>query len=141
MYRRWWLERQFRYDTAEEILTEREIQKVKRDWEDGDMWWELNDKQLRDWNAGRLHLPSVYNAAFHNKSGWATVANAIIKYRLPQLPNLGPSDGVAEHINIINSFCYDLLDWIKKIAAASLTYWETLEYKKARATSALHQLR
>ena len=24
MYRRWWLERQFRYDTAEELLTERE---------------------------------------------------------------------------------------------------------------------
>ena len=110
MYRRWWLERQFRYDTAEEILAEGEIQKVKRDWEDGDMWWDLNDKQRRDWKAGRLHLPSVYNAAFHNKSGWATVANAIIKYRLPQLPNLGPSDGVAEHINIINSFCYDLLD-------------------------------
>ena len=104
------------------------------------MWWELNDKQLRDWNAGRLHLPSVYNAAFHNKSGWATVANAIIKYRLPQLPNLGPSDGVAEHINIINSFCYDLLDWMKKIAAASVTYWGTPAYKKARATSALHQL-
>ena len=107
--------RQFRFDTAEEIFNEGEIQKVKRDWEDGDMWWELNDKQLRDWNVGTLHLPSVYNAALHNKSGWATVANAIIKYRLPQLPNLGPSDGVAEHINIINSFCYDLLDWMKNL--------------------------
>ena len=140
MYRKWWLERHWRYDTAEEILNEIEIQKVKRDWEDGDMWWELTDKQRTDWKAGRLHLPSVYNAALHNKSGWATVANAIIKYRLPQLPNLGPSDGVAEHINIINSFCYDLLDWMKKFAAASVTYWETLQYKKARATSALHQI-
>ena len=112
MYRKWWLDRQGRYDNAEEILNEGEIQKVRRDWEDGDMWYELTDKQLADLQADRLHLPSVYNAALHNKSGWATVANAIIKYRLPQLPNLGPSDGVAKHISIINSFCYDLLDWM-----------------------------
>ena len=114
---------------------------MRRDWEDGDMWYELTDKQLTDLQADRLHLPSVYNAALHNKSGWATVANAIIKYRLPQLPNLGPSDGVAEHINIINSFCYDLLDWMKNFAAASVTYWETPAYKKACATSGLHQIR
>ena len=95
MYRKWWLDRQGRYDNAEEIFNEGEIQKVRRDWEDGDMWYELTDKQLTDWQADRLHLPSVYNAAFHNKSGWATVANAIIKYRLPQLPNLGPSNAAS----------------------------------------------
>ena len=140
MYRKWWLERHWRYDTAEEILNGIEIQKVKRDWEDGDIWWELTDKQRTDWTAGRLHLPSVYNAALNNKSGWALLANAIIKYRLPQLPNLRPDDGVAKHINIIDTFCNELLDWMKRFASSSVAYWQPPRYKKARATSVLHQI-
>ena len=46
MYRKWWLERHWRYDTAEEIFNEIEIQKLKRDWEDGDMWGGLNDLNI-----------------------------------------------------------------------------------------------
>ena len=94
------------------------------------MWWDLNEKQRRSG-----HLPSIYNAAFHNKSGWAAVANAIIKYRLPQLPHLPESDGVTEHIKIIDRFCCDLLEWMKKFAGAALAYWETPGYEEARATS------
>ena len=129
-YRRQRLERQCRVDTAEEVLSETEIQKVKRDWEDCEMWWDLSAKQRK---IG--HLPSIYNAALHNKSGWAAVANAIIKYRLPQLPHLRKSDGVAEHIQIIDKFCCDMLEWMKKFAGAALAYWRTTEYKSARATS------
>jgi hypothetical protein len=95
------------------------------------MWKDLSESQRKK------HLPSIYNAAFHNKSGWATVANAIIKYRLPQLPHLRESDGVTEHINIIDSFCCDLIEWMKKFAAAAVAYWITADYQKARTTSAL----
>ena len=134
-YRRRWLEKKGRQDTAEEVLSEAEIQKVKRDWEDGDMSYELDEQQRLQ------HLPSIYNAAMHNKSGWATVANAIIKYRLPQLPNLEANAGVAEHVIKIESFCRDWLEWSKKIAAASVLYWNSEEYKKARASSALQTAR
>ena len=99
-----------RQDTAEETLSEAEVQAVERQWEDQGMYWDLNEKQLRTG-----HLPSIYNAALNNRTGWVTAANAIIKYRLPQLPNLGPSNAVAEHISIINSFCNELLDWMKKL--------------------------
>ena len=130
-YRRRYLERKGRVDTAEEVLSEADIMKVKRDWEDDEMWWDLSDKQRK---VG--HLPSIYNAALHNRSGWAAVANAIIKYQLPQLPHMRKSDGVTEHIQSINRFCCDLLEWLKKFTSAALAYWRSPEYEKAHATSA-----
>ena len=130
-YRRRYLERKGRVDTAEEVLSEADIMKVKRDWEDYEMWCDLSDKQRK---VG--HLPSIYNAALHNRSGWAAVANAIIKYQLPQLPHMRKSDGVTEHIQSINRFCCDLLEWLKKFTSAALAYWRSPEYEKAHATSA-----
>ena len=94
------------------------------------MYYDLSDTQRK-----YRHLPSIYNAALHNKSGWAAIANAIIKYQLPQLLHLHESDGVKEHIQSINAFCRDLLKWLKKFAAAALAYWKSAEYAKARATS------
>ena len=91
-------------------------------------------------NGESIKLANCICRALNNKSGWALLANAIIKYRLPQLPNLRPDDGVAKHINIIDTFCNDLLDSMKKFASASVTYWETPKHKKARVTSALHQI-
>ena len=130
-YRRRYLERKGRFDSAEEVLSDTDIMRVRRDWEDREMWWDLSAKQQKT-----RHLPSIYNAALHKRSGWATVANAIIKYKLPQLPHLRKSDSVTEHIEIINRFSRDLLVWMKKFASAALAYWRSAEYKKARATSA-----
>ena len=132
-WRRQFLERNHRFDTAEEVLNETDIQKVKRDWEDRDMWWELSKWQQKK------HLPSIYNAVLNNRSGWATVANAIIKYRMPQLPHLRESDRVTEHIQIIDRFCCDLLEWMKKFAGAAVAYWSTAEYERARKINALPQ--
>ena len=134
-YRRRWLERQRRVDTVEDVLSGIAIQEMKRDWEENEMWYDLNEKQRETG-----HLPSIYNAALHNRSGWAAVANAIIKYRLPQLPHLQESDGVTEHIETIERFCCDLLEWMKKIAGAAVVYWRSAGYEKARATSALPEL-
>ena len=96
------------------------------------MWWDLSEDQRKT-----KHLPSIYNAALHGKTGWATAANAIIKYRMPQLPMLRAEDGVTEHINIVGTFCRDLADWMKKIAATTVAYWKTNEYKEARRLSML----
>ena len=95
------------------------------------MWWDLSAQQRKTG-----HLPSIYNAALHKRNGWATVANAIIKYQPPQLPHLRKSDGVTEHIQTINRFSCDLLEWMKKFASAALTYWRSAECESARATSA-----
>ena len=130
-YRRRYLERKGRFDSAEEVLSDTDIMKVRRDWEDNEMWWDLSAKQQKTG-----HLPSIYNPALHKRSGWATVANAIIKYQLPQLPHLRKSDGVTEHIQTINRFSCDLLEWMKKFASAALAYWRSAEYERARATSA-----
>ena len=108
-YRSTWLERKGRHDTVEEILSDAEIQAVKRVWEYNEMWWDLSEDQRKT-----RHLPSIYNAALHGKTGWATAANAIIKYRMPQLPMLRAEDGVTEHINIVGTFCRDLADWMNK---------------------------
>ena len=105
-YRRRCLERQGRVDTAEEVLSEKEISQVRRDWEDEEMYWDLRPDQ---WDK---HRPSIHHAALHNQSGWSTVANAIIKYQLPQLPRLRQNDGITEHIQTINRFCSDLLVWM-----------------------------
>ena len=131
-WRTHFLERNNRYDTAEEELNDEEIQQVKRDWQNGEMWWELTPQQKK-----KGHLPSIYNAALNNKSAWSTVANAIIRYRMPQLPYLRESDRVINHIKIIDSFCYDLIAWMKKFAAAAVLYWNTAEYQKARRRSEL----
>ena len=132
-WRRRFLERNHRSDTAEEVLNETDIKKVRRDWEDREMWWELTTRQRKS------HLPSIYNAVLNNRSGWATVANAIIKYRMPQLPHLRESDTVTEHIQIIDRFCCDLLEWMKKFAGAAVAYWSTADYERARKISALPQ--
>ena len=122
------------WDTAQEVFSEIEIQGVKRDWEKYEMRPDLIKKHFR-----KGHLPSIYNAALNNKSGWATVANAIIKYRLPQLPYREESDGVTEHSHIVSRFCCDLLDWMKQFAVTALAYWRTEVYRRARATSALQK--
>ena len=131
-WRSHFLERNGRYDTAEEELNEKEIQRVKRDWENVEMWWELTPKQQK-----QGHLPSIYNAVFNNRSGWATVANAIIKYRMPQLPCLRESDRVTEHIKIIDRFCRELILWMKKFAGAAVQYRKSAEYERARKRSDL----
>ena len=135
-YRRRYLERKGRFDSAEEVLSDTDIMKVRRDWEDWEIWWDLSAKQKRNG-----HLPSIYNAALHNRSGWATVANAVIKYQLPQLRRLRRSDGVTEHIQIINRFSCDLLEWMKIFAGAALAYWRSADYQRARATSGVQTLR
>ena len=106
-YRCQFLNQRGRADTAEEVLNDKEISQVRRNWEDAEMYWDLKPEQWKK------HWPSIYNAALHNRSGWATVANAIIKYQLPQIPHLRKSDGVTEHIQTINRFCSDLLEWMK----------------------------
>ena len=108
-YRRRFLERQGLEDTAEEVLSETDISRVRRDWEDEEMWPDLTKKQREEG-----HPPSIYNAALNNKSGWALVANGIITYQLPQLEALRKIDPVTDHIRTINWFCWELLDWMKK---------------------------
>ena len=79
------------------------------------MYWDLSDNQRKE---GRL--PSLYNAALNNKSGWSSVANASIKFQLPQLPHMGTSGDVT-HVPpyLFQRWCCDLLEWLKKI-----TSWE-----------------
>ena len=106
-YRRRYLKRNGRVDTTEEVLSEADIGLVKKNWKDDEMYWDLSDEQRK-----LRHLPSLYNAALNNKSGWSAVANAIIKYQLPQLPHTRTSEGVTQHIQ---RWCCDLLEWLKKI--------------------------
>ena len=108
-YRERYLKRSGRIDTTEEVLSDADIRRVKRKWEDDEMYWDLSHDQQ---TLG--HLPSLYNAALNNKSGWSAVANATLKYKLPQLPHTRTSDGVTQHIQ---RWCCDLLEWLKKFAS------------------------
>ena len=114
-YRRQYLKRNCRVDTTEEVLSEAEVNLVKKNWKDDEMYWDLSDDQR---NLG--HLPSLYNAALNNRSGWSSVANATIKYQLPQVPHVQTRDGVT-HVppDSFQRWCCDLLQWLKKF-----TSWE-----------------
>ena len=107
-----------RDDTTEEILTEKEIQEVKREWEWHDMWYDLTEKQNL---TGRL--PSIYNAALNNRCGCGVVANAIIKYRMPRIPS-PPKDieSATEQINTLGIFA-SLAAWPKTFAQSMDEYW------------------
>ena len=107
-YRRQYLKRNCRVDTTEEVLSEAEVNLVKKNWKDDEMYWDLSDEQRK-----LRHLPSLYHAALNNKSGWSAAANATIKYHLPQLPHTRTTDGVTQHIQ---RWCCDLLEWLKKFA-------------------------
>ena len=121
-----------RYDTPDTVLNDTEILRVKKDWQYYEMWYELTPYQRR-----HGHRPSIYNAVLHQRSGWATVANAIIKYHMPQLSYLRNSDGLPKRNDIIERFCCDLIGWMKKFARAAVVYWNTEEYHKARRSSEL----
>ena len=107
-YRRRYLKRNGRVDTTEAVLCEADIGRVKKNWQDDEMYWDLSDEQRK-----LRHLPSLYHAALNNKSGWSAAANATIKYHLPQLPHTRTTDGVTQHIQ---RWCCDLLEWLKKFA-------------------------
>ena len=127
-YRAAFLRRKRFKDTAEVILERKQIEKVKRDLEDNEFWYELTPKQKQG------HRPSIYNAMLHNRCGWSTVANAIIKYQLPQLPYMSANDDIGHHIESVDGFCCDLLKWLKQFAEAALEKIKE-EAEKARASA------
>ena len=115
-YRAQYLKRNRHVESTEEVLSNADINRVKKIWKDNEMYWDLSDNQRKEG-----HLPSLYNAALNNKSGWSSVANASIKFQLPQLPHMGTSDDVT-HVPpyLFQRWCCDLLEWLKKF-----TSWET----------------
>ena len=96
--------------------------------EDNEFWYELTPKQKQG------HRPSIYNAMLHNRCGWSTVANAIIKYQLPQLPYMSANDDIGHHVERVDGFCCDLLKWLKQFAEAALEKIKE-EAEKARASA------
>ena len=135
-WRRWWLEKYYREDSEAEILTEDEVADVRRAWEWYEMWYELTEEQKR-----KKHLAGIYNAALNNKSGWAPLANAIIKNKMPQLPDM-ESDWIyrtsaTEHAEVIGDFIGKMATWLSVFAQSLAEYWRTTGYKKARQTSGL----
>ena len=126
----WWLLKEGREDITEEILTETEVQTVKREWEWHEMWYDLSQQQKR-----HGHLPSIYNAALNSRSGWVAVANAIIKYRMPQIPTLQDHECATQQINVVGTFATALVTWLSIFAQTMVEYWETSKYKKARTQS------
>ena len=127
-YRAAFLRRKRFKDTAEVILDRKQLEKVKRDLEDNEFWYELTPKQKQG------HRPSIYNAMLHNRCGWSTVANAIIKYQLPQLPYMSANDDIGHHVERVDGFCCDLLKWLKQFAEAALEKIKE-EAEKARASA------
>ena len=125
-YRRAFLRRKRFKNTAQVILERKQIEKVKRDLEDNEFWYELTSKQKQG------HRPSTYNAMLHNRCGWSTVANAIIQYKLPQLPYMSADDDIKRHIESIDRFCCDLLTWLKRFAEAVLEKKQEEEKNKRK---------
>ena len=78
---------------------------------------------------------SIYNSMLHNRSGWSTVANAIIKYQLPQLPYMSEDDDIRQHIESVERFCRDLIKWLKQFAEEALIKWNSERYQIARASA------
>ena len=115
-YRSQYLKRKGRGECTEEALSTADIKRVKFDWIDNELYWDLSDKQRME-----AHLPSLYSAALNNKSGWSNVATASIKFQLPELPHMETSGDVT-HVPpyLFQRWCCDLLEWLKKF-----TSWET----------------
>ena len=114
-YRAQYLKRNWRVESTGEALSNADVNKVKKIWKDNEMYCTLSDTQRKEG-----HLPSLCNAALNNKSGWSSVANATIKYQLPQVPHVQTRDGVT-HVppDCFQRWCCDLLQWLKKF-----TSWE-----------------
>ena len=127
-YRTAFLRRKHLVDTAEVILDQKQIEKVRRDLEDQEFWHELTPKQKQG------HRPSTYNAMLHYRCGWSTVANAIIQYKLPQLPYMSADDDIRQHLESVDKFCCDLLTWLQRFAEAALKK-KREESDKARASA------
>lgn len=129
-WRKWWLEKHYREDSDEEILTEAEMQDVRRAWEYHEMWHELTEEQKR-----KRHLPSIYNAALNNKSGWANIANAILRNKMPQIPDIAPWASATEQAKVIGGFTVNFVTWLSVFAQSLVKHWRSTGYKKARQTS------
>ena len=111
-------------------LTETQIEKVKRDLEDREFWFELTPRQQQG------KTSSIYNAMLHARCGWSTVANAIIKHRLPQLSeDMSEDDDIRQHIESVERFCCDLIKWLKQFAEEALIKWNSERYQIARASA------
>ena len=113
-------------DAAEIILDQDEIRKVKRILEDREFWYDLTPKQQKE------HRPSTYNAMLHNRCGWSTASNAIIQYKLPQLPYMSADDDIRQHLQRVDRFCCDLLTWLKRFAEAVLEKKQEEEKNKRK---------
>ena len=102
---------QRKHQSADVILNQQQIEKVRRDLEDREFWHELTPEQQEG------HRPSYYNAMIHKRCGWSTVANAIIKHQMPQLSeDMSADDDIRQHIESVKKFCCDLLTWLKRFA-------------------------
>ena len=101
---------------------------MRRDLEDKEFWHELTPSQKEG------HRSSTYNAMLHKRCGWSTVADAIIKYQLPQLPYMSANDDIGHHVERVDGFCCDLLKWLKQFAEAALEKIKE-EAEKARASA------
>ena len=134
-YRKWWLQEHHREDSEAEILTEEEITEVRGAWAWFEMWYELTPEQKRN-----RHLPSIYNAALNNKSGWKALANCIIKNKMPQPPARTLCDqwdrtGAIEHAAAIGHFIEDLATWLVVFAKSLAEQHRSESHKKARLSS------
>ena len=111
-------------------LTETQIEKVKRDLEDREFWFELTPRQQQG------KTSSIYNAMLHARCGWSTVANAIIKHRLPRLSeDMSEYDDIIQHSESVERFCRDLIKWLKQFAEEALIKWNSERYQIARASA------
>ena len=113
-YRTAFLRRKRFADTAEVILNQTQTEKVKRNLEDTEFLPELTPCQQAKNRSG------IYNAMLHRRCGWSTVANAIVKYQLPELPHMSAADDIRQHVEIVQKFCCDMLTWLKRFAEDAL---------------------
>ena len=123
-----WLLSQDREDGEDVELKYKEVQRVLWLWQDEELWSELTKAQKRKHN-----LTQIYNAILNNRAGWAAVGHAVIKWKMPELPEISPY--VIEDAMTSRIFIERLTKWLSRFAQHLAEKWKSEAYKKARAES------
>ena len=97
------------------------------------LYSELTERQKKQ-NVTRQN--SILFTILHNYAGYKHVANAIMRYGLPQLIAPWGSNDIQEHMLILAQFAATMVRWLKDFAAGMRELAASEQYQKEVADSA-----
>ena len=133
-YRKWWVTTKTNTEQTAHLgpLDNESIQQIKQEWEWYEAWWDLRPNQMKK------HKPSIYNAMFHERSGWGEAGNAVLRFQIPEVClAYSPEMPATDYVRALAQFAHELVEWLKTFAKDLASYWKSEDYKKARKMSGM----